>query len=196
MANSPTRRPCEFGVMTMTALAVWTRTVVLAVAFGASIGLAQAAPTPTTAGEACKVVARAGTPPLPNMPPPLDIYCGDAATPVGAVWTDGLPRETVKEGPGRQAAIEEVAKRTLEGQSIARRMNCGPAQVLGGDPSVLFYSCTLKDRGWPQIVLRVGSGERLLQAEGLPSLLSTLAQALDQAAGHPVITGNAATALA
>ena len=181
----------------MAKLAKWTRMSVLAaLALGASAGLAQAAPTPTTAGEACKAVARPGPPPLPNVPAPLDIYCGDATAPVGAVWIDGLPRETVQQGPGRQAAIEDVAKRTLEGQSIVRRMNCGPAQALGGDPSVLLYSCTLKGQGWPQIVLRVGSGERLFQAEGLPSLLQTLAGAIDQAAGHPILTGNAATALA
>ena len=182
----------------MAALAGWAgrAAVLAAVVLAASIGAAQAAPSPTTAGEACKAVPRPGPAPLPSMPVPLDIFCGDAATPVGAVWIDGLPREIVQQGPGRQAALEEVAKRTLEGQSIARRMNCGPAQALGGDPSVLLYSCTLKDQGWPQIVLRVGSGERLLQAEGLPSLLTTLARAIDQAAGRPTITGNAATALA
>src|SRR5579863_6053728 len=103
----------------MTALAGWTRAAVLvAVALAASVGTAPAAPTPTTAGEACKAVPRPGTAPLPGMPPPLDIYCGDAPAPVGAVWIDGLPRETVQQGPGRQAAIEEVAKRTIEGQSI------------------------------------------------------------------------------
>src|SRR5579872_6291682 len=108
-----------------------------------------AASTTAAAGEGCKAVARPGPPPLPGMPPPLDIYCGGAPAPVGAVWVDGLPRGTPEQGPARQQALEQVAQRTLEGQSIQRRMNCGPAQPLGGDASVLLYSCTLKTEGWP-----------------------------------------------
>jgi len=184
----------------MIAHAVWVRAALLLGVAGVlgvwAPAASHAAPTPTTAGEACKTVPRPGPPPLPTMPPPLDIFCGSATSPVGAVWIDGLPGGTVEQGPGRQAAIEEAAKRTLEGQSIARRMNCGPAQPLGGDPSVLLYSCTLKEQGWPQIVLRVGSGNLLIQAEGLPSLLTTMGQAIDQAAGRPAITGAAAKALA
>ncbi|MGH7126460.1 MAG: CHAT domain-containing tetratricopeptide repeat protein, partial [Stellaceae bacterium] len=49
--------------------------------------------------------------------------------------------------------------------------------------------------GWPQSVLMVGAGNRLYQAEGLPSLLPVLAKAIEQAAGRPVLSADAASAL-
>jgi len=184
----------------MDGLRHWIRATVLVGALSGVGVLSMTAPvlsaaTPNAAGNGCRIVARPGPPPLPTMPAPLDVYCGAGGVAVGAVWVDGLPKGATS-GADRRAALEAVAKRTLEGESIARRMNCGAAEMLGGDASVLLYRCTTKAEGWPQIVLRVGSGERLFQAEGLPSLLGVLGQGIEQAAGRAAITGAAASALA
>src|SRR5690242_8762843 len=149
----------------------------------------------TAAGEECRGAPRAGIAPVPGMPGPLDVFCGAGKDPIGAVWSDGLPAGTPAEGTARKAALEATAKRTVEGSSIARRMNCDAGQAAGGDQSVQLYSCTLKDGGWPQAVLMVGAGARLYQAEGLPGMLAVLAKAIEQAAGRPVISGDAASAL-
>jgi len=149
----------------------------------------------TFAGEECRAAPRPGIAPLPNMAPPLDVFCGDAKEAAGVVWSDGMSTDAAAQDAGRKAALEAISKRTIEGQSIARRMTCGPGEAVGGDQSVLFYSCTLKDGNWPQAVLMVGAGGQLYQAEGAPTMLSVLGRAIDQAAGRPVIAGDAATAL-
>ena len=149
----------------------------------------------TAAGEECRGAPRAGIAPVPGMRAPLDVFCGASKDPIGAVWSDGLPAGTPTEGDARKAALEATAKGTIEGSSIARRMNCQAAQAMGGDQSVQLYACTLKDGGWPQAVLMVGAGGRLYQAEGLPGMLSVLAKAIEQAAGRPVIPAEAASAL-
>jgi CHAT domain-containing protein len=149
----------------------------------------------TPAGEECHAAPRGGMAPVPGMPAPLDVFCGAGKGPTGAVWIDGLPAGTPSEGAARKAALEESAKRTIEGSSIARRMSCDAGQALGGDQSVQLYTCTLKEGGWPQSVLMVGVGARLYQAEGLPGMLSVLAKAIEQAAGRPVISADAASAL-
>lgn len=145
----------------------------------------------TATGEECRAAWRPGLPPLPNMPPPLDVFCGEAKEAAGAVWIDALPSGT----PREKAAIEDIAKRTIEGQSIARRMACAPGEALGGDGGALLYTCTLKEGNWPQVVLRVGVGGRLFQAEGLPSMLGVLAKAIDMAAGRGAFPEAAAAAL-
>jgi CHAT domain-containing protein len=149
----------------------------------------------TAAGEACRASPRPGVAPIPGNPPPLDVFCGEGKDPTGAVWIDGLPAGTPTEGAARKAALEETAKRTIEGQSIARRMSCKTGEAVGGDQSVLFYSCTLTEGNWPQVVLMVGAGGRLYQAEGLPGMLSVLAKAIEQAAGVSAISPDAAGAL-
>ena len=149
----------------------------------------------TAAGEECHAAPRPGVAPVPGMSPPLDVFCGAVKDPTGAVWRDGLPAGTPTEGAARKAALEATAKRTIEGSSIARRMNCDAGQAVAGDQTVQLYACTLKDGGWPQAVLMVGAGDQLYQAEGLPGMLAVLAQAIDQAAGRTVISADAASAL-
>jgi len=146
-------------------------------------------------GEECRAVVRPGLPPVQGMPAPLDVFCGTAKTATGTVWIDGLDANAPAEGPARKAAIEETAKHTLEGAAVARRMSCDAGEAVGGDQSVQFYNCTLKEGGWPQTVLRVGAGNRLYQAEGLPAMLSVLTKTIEQAAGRPVISASAASAL-
>src|SRR5262249_2256877 len=68
-------------------------------------------------------------------------------------------------------------------------------EAVGGDQSVQLYTCTLREGGWPQSVLMVGVGARLYQAEGLPGMLPVLAKAIEQAAGRPVLSADAASAL-
>jgi CHAT domain-containing protein/tetratricopeptide (TPR) repeat protein len=149
----------------------------------------------TAAGDECRWQTRPGFPPVQGMPAPVDVFCGAGKAAIGSVWIDGLDAGVPAEGAARKAALEATAKRTVEGSSIARRMSCDAGQAMGGDPSVQLYSCTLKEGGWPQVVLMVGAGNRLYQAEGLQTIVSVLAKAVDQAAGRPVISASAASAL-
>src|SRR5262249_29185115 len=149
----------------------------------------------TVSGEECRWQTRPGLPPVQSMPPPLDIYCGGGKSATGSVWIDGLDQGIAAEGPGRKAAIEETARHTLEGSAIARGMRCDAGAAVAGDQSVQLYNCTLKESGWPQSVLVVGSGNRLYQAEGLPGMLPLLGKAIEQAAGRSVLSAEAAAAL-
>ena len=167
-----------------------------------SVGLPSAeAATPggplsnTATGEACRSQSRAGMPPVQGMPAPLDIFCGAGKAATGSVWVDGLDAGIPSEGSSRKAAIEATARRTLEGSAIARRMSCDAGQALGGDQSAQLYACTLREGGWPQAVLVIAAGNRLYQAEGLPGMLSVLSKAIEQAAGRPVLSAAAASAL-
>ena len=149
----------------------------------------------SAAGEECRWQTHPGLPPVKSMPSPLDVFCGNSKAPAGSVWIDGLDANTPSAGPARKAAIEATSKHTLEGSAIARRMTCDGGEFVAGDQSVLLYNCTLKESGWPQSVLMVAAGARLFQAEGLPSMLPVLAKAIEQAAGRPVISADAASAL-
>jgi len=162
-----------------------------ALASGAALGATGTPLGKAATGEECRASPRGGLPPLPDAPPPLDVYCGDVTEPAGAVWIDTLPAGTQRD----KAGIESTAKRTIEGQSIERRMSCAAGEPLGGDGGALVYSCTLKAGNWPQVVLRVAVGGRLYQAEGLPSMLGVLAKAIDTAAGRSAFPEAAAADL-
>src|SRR5205814_3190322 len=153
----------------------------LVCSFTAPLHAAPSGPLGTTAsGEECRAAARPGMAPVPGMPAPLDVFCGTGKAATGSVWIDGLAP-----GSSGKAALEATAKRTIEGSSVARRLSCDAGEAIGGDQSVLVYSCTLKEGGWPQAVLMVGAGNRLYQAEGLPGMLPILGKAIDPAAGRP-----------
>ncbi len=177
-----------------------TAAALLALALGASLPARAATPGgplgTTATGDECRWEPRPGMPPVPGMPAPIDIFCGTGQAPTGSLWIDGLDAAAPAQGAERKAALEATAKRTLEGAAIARRMRCDAGQAAGGDQSVQLYSCTLRAGGWPQAVLMVGAGNRLYQAEGLPSMVPVLAKAIEQAAGRPVISAQAASALA
>jgi CHAT domain-containing protein len=182
------RRGMRAGVALSVALLLITSLSAHAATPGGSLGT-------TGSGEECRWETRPGLPPVQSMPAPLDIYCGGGKAPTGSVWIDGLDQGIPAEGAGRKAAIEETARHTLEGSAIARRMSCDAGTPVAGDQSVQLYACTLRESGWPQSVLVVGSGNRLYQAEGLPGMVAVLGKAIDQAAGQAVIPAAAATAL-
>lgn len=134
------------------------------------------------AGEACQGVARSGPSPAPGQPPALDIFCGASAEAGGNLWADALPSDIRSaQGKERQAAIENAAKETVEGQSIAQRMSCGTGSWLGGD--TVFYACTLRASGWPQIVVVTATDTALYQIEALPALWPALPTAIAHQSG-------------
>jgi CHAT domain-containing protein len=143
------------------------------------------------AGEQCHGVPRAGQL-VPGAPPPLDIFCGSAQEPVGSLWTSALPANAGSLAPvERRAAIERAAREGVAGQSIRGRMRCGDAEWLGNGDTALF-SCTLRNGGWPQIVVVSGSGAALYQAEGLPTLWPVFQTAIEQRAGKSLELGDTA----
>lgn len=149
------------------------------------------------AGETCRAAPRAGPSLVPGMAPPLDISCGDSKEAVGTVWTAAIPAAAVSvDDLGRLAAIERASKESVGGQRIAERMSCDTGTWVGSGPDVLVYACTLKNAGWPQIVLVTAAGGAIQQAEGLPSLLPVLETAIAQKSGVALSAENAAAVTA
>ena len=149
------------------------------------------------AGEACHGTLRSGPALVPGTLPPLDIFCGDSKDAVGSVWTAALPAAAIgADDATRRAAIERASREGVAGQRIADRMNCDAGTWLGSSPDLLTYACTLKNEGWPQIVLIGSGGGSLQMAEGLPSLLPVLETAIAEKTGTtlPEETRQAVTA--
>ncbi len=149
------------------------------------------------AGETCRAAPRPGPSLVPGMAPPLDISCGDSKEAVGTVWTSAIPAAALgSDDLGRLAAIERASKESLAGQRIAERMSCDTGTWVGSGPDVLVYACTLKNAGWPQIVLVTAAGGAIQQAEGLPSLLPVLETAMAQKSGVALSAENSAAVTA
>ena len=147
------------------------------------------------AGEQCRGVPRSGVL-VPGAAPPLDIFCGEGKEPVGSLWTSADPASIGSLGGAeRRAAIERAAREGVAGQSIRERLRCGDAEWLGKGDTAL-YSCTLRNGGWPQIVLVSGSGAALYQAEGLPTLWPVLLTAIEQREGRALDVGDRAAVVA
>ncbi|HVM80310.1 MAG TPA: CHAT domain-containing protein [Stellaceae bacterium] len=147
------------------------------------------------AGEQCRGVPRSGVL-VPGVAPPFDIFCGEGKEAVGSLWTSAEPASIGSLGGAeRREAVERAAREGVAGQSIRERLRCGDAQWLGSGDTAL-YTCTLRNGGWPQIVLVAGSGAALYQAEGLPTLWPVFLAAIEQREGRPLDVGDRAAVVA
>lgn len=146
-------------------------------------------------GEECRGVPRAGQL-VPGAPPPLDIFCGKGQEPVGSLWTSAMPASVgALKGEERRAAIEKASREGVAGLSIRERLRCGDAEWLGSGDTAL-YACTLRNGGWPQIVVIATSSAALYQAQGLPALWPVFQAAIGQREGRPLDVGDTSAVVA
>ena len=68
---------------------------------------------------------------------------------------------------------------------VAQRMGCGEGKIINQDKAnnykVLALPCSLKNGGWPNLVVIRSESQKIVIAEGAPSLLPVLLQSLDAA---------------
>ncbi|MEI9995548.1 MAG: CHAT domain-containing tetratricopeptide repeat protein [Rhizomicrobium sp.] len=149
---------------------------VAAAAFAASDGASLGT---TLAGETCRLSGG-------------DIVCGDAVAGTQRIsqLAAGLPADEA----GRHAAILAGAKALPGGLATTQDVACDPAQWIGGDAAL--YLCTLRSNNWPRVILVGASGNTLVAAEGLPSMLPVLEAALQSATGRGAAPGESDAAVA
>jgi CHAT domain-containing protein len=149
----------------------------------------------TLAGESCRITPRADAREIPAQLAPLDITCGTAETPVGTLWVSSLPASQMPgDAAERHAAIARAMGNSTGGRRIAERMTCDAGNWTGGGLDMRLSTCTLRGQGWPEIVLLASVGGALYQAEGLPSLLPVLENAIAQKSGTALTPDDRAAA--
>ncbi len=161
---------------------------------------AEAAPAPALnnlAGEACRMVLRTDIAQDPQAPPPVNIQCGKAAHPSGAIALQPLPLDLPKDAAQRHLVIEKTVALSAAGRDAASRMACRPGKwvAVADKTEVFLRPCSLIDGNWPYLVAVGAAGGYLVQAEGLPANLPVLETAAGQLAGgksaSPVFGGTA-----
>lgn len=113
------------------------------------------------AGESCRLD---GT---PQSGQPAQIYCGAATEAIGQLEATALPQDATV----RHAALAQFLQSTSEGY------DCGDAQWTA-DGKVALRVCAMKGTGWAHIVIAVDAGQRLYCADGPPSALPALEDAV------------------
>ncbi|MGH7124935.1 MAG: CHAT domain-containing protein, partial [Stellaceae bacterium] len=149
----------------------------------------------TLAGESCRIALRAGGTGVSGQPAPLDITCGAAKEPIGTLWITALPADaSASDAAERHAKLARAASDTTGGRRITERMTCDAGTWTGGNLYLRLSSCTRRGEGWPAVVLLGGAGTTLYQAEGLPSLLPVLENAIAERAGKTLTPADRASA--
>jgi len=136
-------------------------------------------------GAPCRWEARINLPLERGMPPPANIFCGAAKRPTGTVIATLAPVVPAEEA-ARHQVIERTAAATLTGREDAERMTCRPARwgMTKGGLDLMLQSCSLNQSEWPRVVAAAVIGPLLLRAEGLPSALPALEEAMSRLAGQ------------
>lgn len=80
-------------------------------------------------------------------------------------------------------AIMQQFSRSRGAALVGQRMRCGTGKILHQDKAnnyvVLALPCSLKSGGWPNLVLIRSESQKIVVAEGAPSLLPVLMQSLE-----------------
>lgn len=137
-------------------------------------------------GAKCRWEARVDLPVERGMPQPANIFCGTAKRPSGSVLATLAPAGLPPDAISRHQALERVAAATPTGREDAARMTCRAAQwdATPGGIDLMLQPCALNDSEWPRVVAAAVIGPLLLRAEGLPSALPALVQAMARLSGQ------------
>lgn len=94
-------------------------------------------------------------------------------------------------------AIMHQFSRSRAASYVSQRMGCGEGKLLNTDKAnnvrTLALPCSLKNGGWPNLVLIRSESQKIAVADGAPSLLPVLLGSLDFAAQGANATGQAQT---
>ena len=121
-----------------------------------------------------------------------DIFCGDNVQSVGRLQVEALNVALPADAVARRQAIRARADSITAMLSISGQLSCDSGQF-PGDGEVLLFVCTMPSTSWPHILLVSGSGRTIVQAEGMPSMLPVLANAISMAGGRPVAAADLAS---
>ena len=116
---------------------------------------------------------------------PVEIFCGENTQSVGLLQANTLDVDLPADATALRAAILVRGKTIANYLLTSEQLSCDEGRFLGSDDTLLFL-CTLQSDRWPHILLISGSGRTVIQAEGLPNMLSVLAAAVAAASGHPI----------
>jgi CHAT domain-containing protein len=130
-------------------------------------------------GESCRIDSD------PVAARSTDIFCGDNVQSVGQLEVDALNAALPGDAAPRHEAIRARADAISAALSVSGQLSCDFGQFLGGG-DVLLFVCTMPSTSWPHILLVSGTDRMIVQAEGMPSLLPVLANAIGTALGRPV----------
>ena len=113
---------------------------------------------------------------IPDMPSPqvLDLVCGDHEIPSGSIQVTPLRAGSDRSERIREAILKGAADPGAA-SSTAAGLVCLPGRWMSSDgPELLVSSCGMRDGGWPAIRVVGWRDNRLIRAEGPPSVFSVL----------------------
>ncbi|HVB15040.1 MAG TPA: tetratricopeptide repeat protein, partial [Stellaceae bacterium] len=137
-------------------------------------------------GGQCRWEGRTDIPAERGAPQPANIFCGDAKRPTGSVTATLMPIGLPADPAARHKALERGAADTAIGRDDSGRMTCSAGQWIQAPDGteMLLQPCALDDSEWPQVIVVAPIDKLLVRAEGLPSALSALEQAMAKIAGR------------
>lgn len=140
-------------------------------------------------GGQCRWEGRTDIPAERGAPQPANVFCGDAKRPTGSVTATLMPIGLPADPAARHKALERAAADTALGRDDSGRMSCTAGQWTQAPDGteLLLQPCSLNDSEWPQVVAVAPIGKLLVRAEGLPSALSGLEQAMAKLAGRTAV---------
>ena len=113
-----------------------------------------------------------------------DILCGGGADTAGSLRVSQMDASLPAGIAERRAAIVTAARALPGGLSTAEDVTCDSGRWLTPQaPSPVLFFCTLRSNGWPRLVLVSVTGNRLIAADGLPTMLPVLEAAIAKS-GH------------
>ena len=118
------------------------------------------------ADEACELVARDDLSPEAGLPPDATIRCGGRPT-GGVVYS-----KHAGGGGNVEAQRQSIANQHRNGRAgrlLAQAMDCRDGSWVGDDATLLALPCTLKDGGWPHLVVVHIAKGIMTVADGPPS---------------------------
>lgn len=131
-------------------------------------------------GESCRLRARVGpgdgAAALPSGEPTYDVLCGKWTRSSGRLIRTGRGAG----GPRGTSDLRSYARSGWWKQLIDRRANCAGGQVttiLDGIPAITL-DCTLRNGGWPYLVVIAAAGDSVYLADGIPSVLPAVETAI------------------
>ena len=130
-------------------------------------------------GESCEMVLRDDIEQT-RQQQELRLLC--AGKPAGNVYVQNQVQVSAAASDAeRIKAVLQQFSRSRAATLVAQRMGCAEARLLPAG-KIVALPCTLKNGGWPNLVLLRSENQKISVAEGAPSLLPVLVRALEDAA--------------
>jgi CHAT domain-containing protein len=107
-----------------------------------------------------------------------DIFCGNGSEASGQLSLAQLPQPLPADAAARRTALAAASKGLID----PAQLRCDEPQWL--DDQTALYLCSVQSNSWPRIVLISGQDTTLYRAQGLPSMMPVLAEAIARVTGR------------